>query len=85
MSAISLSTINNTPPKQLGGITPNFTGMILGRSPLEVVQRFPFWLPWQLKRKTFKNLLVKNYWADLKFCTKGPWVTLYQDCTSYID
>ena len=47
-----------------------FKGMILGQSPLKVVQRFPFhaefWLPWQPKWKIWKNLLNKNYWADFK-------------------
>ena len=55
-------------PKPLGGILPNFTGMILRWSPFKVVKKFPFhadyWLPWQPKGKT-RNL-VKNYGADLK-------------------
>ena len=56
-----LQTIS--PPKPLAWISPNITGMILRWSPFNISKRFQFraefWLPWQPKQKTFKNLLVK--------------------------
>ena len=54
------------------------------------------WQEWSLggplsklfKRKILKNLLVKNYWADLKNNLAqnfGLWVTIHQDFSNYID
>ena len=56
--------------KQHGGISPNFTEMILEWSPFIFLQRFlfhaEFLLPWQPKGKTLKIFLSKKYMADLK-------------------
>ena len=38
----SFDCIYKCPPKPHGGISLNFTGMILGWPPFEVAQRFPF-------------------------------------------
>lgn len=50
-----------TSPKPLGQSGPNFTGMILGRFYLKVVQRFgiqaELWLPWQQKGLHWQNSL----------------------------
>ena len=50
----------SSPPKPPCRISPNFTGIILRRSPLKVAKIFPFheeiWLAWQPRGKTLKNL-----------------------------
>ena len=67
-SVVSQQFALTTSPKPLGGLSANFTGMILRWSPFKVVQRTPFQvellLPWQPKGKTWKNILVKNYRSD---------------------
>ena len=59
------------------GFLRNFTGMFLRRSSLKFPQIIvfyeEFWLPWQSKYKTFKNLLPQTTdWIALLFCRNVP-------------
>ena len=66
----------------MGGLSPNFTKMILGWSPIKVVQiiqfHAEFWLPRQPIGKILKIVLSKTAgWISKEFGTNGPYVTLY--------
>ena len=79
-----------TSPKPLGGLSSNFTGMILKWSPFKGVQRIPFHaeflLPWQPKEKNLKNLLFKNYWSDFNIMWYRWSLAMGdQSCSNYFD
>ena len=90
-SSVICPSVNNllqtTSPKPLGGISPTFTGMILGWSLFKFVQKITFLcrilVAMAKKGKAFK--ILSKTTGQNNLVQNSPSVALYQSCSNYFD